>query len=267
MDDSQLSKWRTFACALAQEARTIAVQCRGNMNVSTKVDRSIVTEADHRIQHHICHAIQTRFPSHAVLCEEEATYLREMPNPAEAEFCWVIDPLDGTRNYVRGMPCYCTSIALLKRGQPVVGVIGDMNSSDVYSAVIGKGAWRNDDPIQATGECSLGKPVVSFQPAHKGEAIDRLPPWTKNARVRNLGSTAMHLAYVATGALDGAVCMDCRIWDVAAGYLLVVESGGRMTLGDGSPLFPIDMQGNLTRDVPFVAASLSLHNILTETAS
>lgn len=264
MEPAELTEWRHFACGLADEARVIAAQYRGNMNVATKLDRSVVTDADHAIQHHICHAIKNLDPTHAVLCEEKADYLKDMPRPADSEFCWVIDPLDGTRNYVRGLPSCCTSIALLKGGLPVIGVIGDMNSSDNYSAVTGHGMWLNDQKITVVDANECGKPVVSFQPSHTLLDVDRLPTWTQRVRVRNFGSSAMHLAYVAMGALDGAVCMDCRVWDFAAGYLLVIESGGLMTCGDGDELFPFDMTLDTSRGATFIAARRALHAHLVE---
>ncbi len=264
MDAAQLTEWRHFACGLADEARVIAAQYRGSMNVSTKLDRSVVTDADHAIQQHICHAVKNLDANHAVLCEEKADYLKDMPQPPDSEFCWVIDPLDGTRNYVRGLPSCCTSIALLQNGQPIIGVIGDMNSTDMYSAGAGRGAWLNDQIINAADASECGKPVVSFQPSHKLLDVDRLPAWTQRVRVRNFGSSAMHLAYVATGALDGAVCMDCRVWDFAAGYLLVIESGGLMTCGDGHALFPFDMQEDTGRGATFIAARRALHDQLVE---
>lgn len=267
MADSQHALWCRFAAKLANDARAIAARFRDNMGVSSKLDRSVVTQADHRIQKHMCDAIREQFPTHAVLCEETGDYLSAMPNPHEAEYCWVIDPLDGTRNYVRGIPCCCTSIALLRRGQPIVGVIGDMNTPDIYTAVSGAGACLNDAIIMPPGVCEWSKPVVSFQSPRGGEHVDRLPQWTHDVRTRNMGSTAMHLAYVASGSLDGAVCLDCRLWDFAAGYLLIVESGGRMTRDDGSALFPLDMQGDLSREMTFVAASPPLHARMIESSS
>lgn len=245
----------------------IAAQYRSNMNVSMKSDRSVVTDADHAIQRHICHAVRNLDPTHSVLCEEKADYLGDMPQPSNSEFCWVIDPLDGTRNYVRGLPCCCTSIALLKNGSPIVGVIGDLNSIDIYSAAVGQGIWLNEQSIDSAAASECGKPVVSFQPSHTLIDMDCLPAWTARVRIRNLGSSAMHLAYVATGALDGAVCMDCRVWDFAAGYLLVKESGGRMTGGDGEPLFPFNMGEDTNRGATFIAARPSLHDQLVNPGS
>ncbi|GJM25503.1 MAG: inositol monophosphatase [Phycisphaerae bacterium] len=267
MNAAQLSGFRRFACGLADEARIIAAQFRGNMNVSTKVDRSVVTNADHAIQQHICHAVKNLDPSHAVLCEEKADYLSDMPQPGDTEFCWVIDPLDGTRNYVRGLPSCCTSIALLMNGNPIVGVIGDMNSADIYSASIGQGLRLNELSVDSSPSRESGKPVVSFQPSHTLVDMDQLPAWTMRVRIRNFGSSAMHLAYVATGALDGAVCMDCRVWDFAAGYLLVIESGGRITCGGGKPLFPFDMNEDVNRGATFTAARPALHDQLIEPAT
>ncbi len=264
MTDPQRDQWCRFASELANDARVIAARYRNHMAVSSKMDRSVVTEADHQIQRHMCAAIRDRFPTHAVICEETADYLAQMPSPNEAGFCWVIDPLDGTRNYVRGIPCCCTSIALLEHGQPIVGVIGDMNTPDLYTAIAGQGARLNESILSTAPAHEMGKPVVSFQSPRRGERVDHLPPWTRGVRMRNLGSTAMHLAYVASGALDGAVCLDCRIWDIAAGYLLVVESGGRMTCENGSPLFPLDVHGKLTREMTLVAACPTLHDQLIQ---
>ncbi len=268
MDSDQLMTWRDFACGLADQARVIAAQYRldnrAHMNISVKRDRSVVTDADHAIQQRICHAVKNLDAGHAVLCEESADYLREMPSPTNSEFCWVIDPLDGTRNYVRGLPCCCTSIGLLRNGEPIVGVIGDMNSPDTYSAVMGHGVMLNGQPIDQTTDCVSGKPIVSFQPSHQLTELEEIPSWAGSVRMRNFGSSAMHLLYVATGALDGAVCMDCRIWDYAAGYLLVQESGRVMTHNNGELLFPIAMGDEQAGATGFVAARPDLHRSLVE---
>ncbi len=267
MHNAQLEKWRVFACLLSNQARETAAQYRSNMNVATKLDRSVVTDADHAIQKQICDAVRRLDPTHAVLCEEKADYLSDMPQPVDSQYCWVIDPLDGTRNYVRGLPSCCTSIALLKDGLPIVGVIGDMNSDNTYSAIIGQGIRFNERLLGDLPANEHGKPVVSFQPSHRLTDVEHLPAWAGRVRVRNFGSSAMHLAYVAVGALDGAVCMDCRVWDFAAGYVLVTESGGRMTCGDGDPLFPFDLCCNTNGGATFVAARPNLHAQLLDTST
>ena len=251
-----------FACELAAMAESVAKRTIHNPNVSLKADGSEVTDADIAIQRLVAERVCRCFPDHALVAEEDDPRLATMPAPDKARFCWVVDPLDGTRNYVRGIPLFATSIALLENGKPVVGVIRELITGTLYSAVCGGGAFRDGQRI-AVADCPAGKrPVLSYQPDDAGQAYADTLDMIRSAHIRNLGSTTIHLALVAAGALDGAFGLKAGLWDVAAGAILVEEAGGRITDPDGSPLFPRDMRRATHYHVPFLAAASTLHDHL-----
>ena len=259
MSKEQTDKWLSFATALASAAELLAMTDFRQATVMRKADDSDLTSTDLRIQRMTCERIRDSFPDHAVLCEEEAPYLAEMPAPGAARFCWVIDPLDGTRNYVRGLPIFCTSIALLEDGQPLVGVIRHFVTGRMYTALRGQGAFAGQRRMKVAGSAFDHRSVVTFQPAEDGNTYDLADSWLRRVHVRNLGSTALHLALVADGNVDGALCVENRLWDVAAGGLMIEESGGIITDLSGAPLFPFDLSRDPRRPAPFIAGSPSAH--------
>lgn len=254
----QPSQFMNFARTLAAVGAKISAACLGNVEIARKSDGSHVTQADTAIQSALCERIRSAFSDHAVICEESGAYLADMPSPSSVRYCWVIDPLDGTRNFCRYLPAYCTSIALLDRGVPVVAVIVDHNRYVFYSAIKGQGAFcgaRRLTVAQPEGD----KPVVSFQPSSDGETFVRAASWIGDLHLRSFGSTALHLAFVAEGGLDAALCIENRLWDVSAGALLVTEAGGVITDLDGNPIFPFDLTGDVERFTPFIAGKRSVH--------
>lgn len=255
------AKWMDFAMELSAVAVRISRDRHGNARVDYKPDGSHITEADTEIQAALCERIRIACPTHAVLCEESGAYLADMPPATDAEFCWVIDPLDGTRNYVRSLPAYCTSIALLRHSQPICGVIADHLRCTFYTAVHGQGAFCGSKRLEVAPPADRG-PVVSFQPADDGSTYDQARGWIRDIHLRSFGSTALHLAYVAEGGLDAAVCIENRIWDLAAGALLVTEAGGVVTDLDGHPVLPVDLTRPPDRLTPFIAGEQSTHQRL-----
>jgi myo-inositol-1(or 4)-monophosphatase len=265
MDAQGLEELRAFACGLAAVAAHIATAVTGPQTLMRKADDSEVTEIDLRIQRTLSERISRRFPDHAVLGEEAGDYLAAMPNPATTRWCWVIDPLDGTRNFVRRLPCFATSIALLDHGSPAVGVVGNVSSGETYSAIRGGGARRGDRLMQTADNPFSGRTIVAFQPDEGGQAFDMAAQWFRHVILRNFGSTALHLAMLADGNVDGGLSLTCHLWDIAAGALLVEESGGRITDLDGRPIFPFNMAGDVGRATPFLAGGPATHASLVKT--
>src|SRR5688500_7975342 len=182
--------------------------------------------------------IAERFPSHAVLGEEfEAAGDRD----ANARFCWVIDPIDGTTNYAHGVPIFCASLALEIDGVAMVGAIYDPNRRELFTAERGQGAWLNGSPLRVSSAASLidsllvtGFPYNVHRDA--SELIELFGEFIARARaVRRLGSAAIDLCYVAAGRFEGFWEQKLQPWDVAAGALIVEEAGGRVTTTDGRP--------------------------------
>lgn len=265
--DNQLAQGALeLGTRLATEAAAESLARFGRSRVSFKEDKSVVTEADLAIQARILDAIGEAYPDHAVLAEETIENPQAHANVAGARYCWVVDPLDGTRNYASGLPCFTTSIALLDRGFPIVAVVLEHHVNHLYQATAGGGAALNGKRIGVV-EPPPGDDLLLGTPSSKDElAVSVVSRWagTPAFICRNLGSTAYHLALVARGAFNGAFCMRSKIWDMAAGVLLVTEAGGRITDADGSDGLPFDLSVDANADLPFLAAGPNVHKRLLE---
>ena len=201
----------------------------GKFTVSEKSPANLVTEADLASQKAIHEIIQQEFPDHGFLGEEGLD-----EKSSTSEYRWVIDPLDGTSNYVHRFPYYAVSIALELAGQLIVGVIFDPNRNEMFSAVRGGGAFLNDQPMRPSAVVALSEAmaVASLPIAAKPDnpAISRFLKIMQHAQtVQRTGSAALNLSYVACGRIEAFWSTSLKPWDVAAGALLVEEAGGRVT--------------------------------------
>ncbi len=227
----------------------------GNASVSVKGPADFVTEADLACQDAVVSHLSQRFPSHAFLSEEGALAVR----PSSASHVWILDPLDGTTNYVHQIPFFAVSLALEIRGRLVLGVILDPSLGELFWAAAGEGAFLNGCSIR-TSECeALGDALVSIGlPAQLArdslDAAIMLASAEHCQSLRRTGSAALNLAYLAAGRHDLAWAFTTKPWDVAAGAILLQEAGGTISAPDGGPL---DLQ---THRVPYVAgATAKLH--------
>lgn len=193
---------------------------------SSAVD--LVTEVDKACEAHIVAGIESARPGDAILAEEGGGHESE-----DAEWRWVVDPLDGTTNYAHGYPRFCTSIGVERHGEAAVGVVYDPLLDELFRAVRGGGAFCNDRPIHVSREQALGRALLATGFAYDRRRSDRdnvaeFATFLKEAReVRRDGSAALDLCYVAAGRLDGYWEFKLSPWDVAAGGLVVEEAGGR----------------------------------------
>jgi len=228
-----------LARRLAREAGEIQRQAyEGEHDIGTKsAPVDLVTEVDHRCEALLVETLGRERPGDAVLAEEGSG-----SGDAGAPWRWVIDPLDGTVNYAHGYPRFCVSIGVERAGERVVGVVYDPLLDELYHAVAGSGAFRNDAPIRVTGEDGLGRAMVATGFAYDVQSsfednLDHFAAFVKSARaVRRDGSAALDLCYVAAGRLDGYWELKLHAWDVAAGALIVAEAGGRVSGLDGGPM-------------------------------
>jgi len=229
------SEFLTTAIEAARAAGDVLLEWSKKFTVSEKSRKNLVTEADVAAQETIFRIIHGRFAHHSFLGEEGLVV-----EGASGEFRWIIDPLDGTANYVHQFPYYCVSIALEQNGELITGVVFDPTRGDVFSAVKGQGAFLNGERLQASpcGVLNEAMCVASLPVGSKGDEpqvrqfINALP----NCRsVQRTGSAALNLSYVAAGRLDAYWSGTLKPWDMAAGALLVTEAGGRVTKMDGSP--------------------------------
>jgi len=228
----------TVAVEAAREAGALLLEEQGRVRtVERKEDRSLVSDLDRRCEEMIARRVLAAFPSHAILGEESASRPRA---PEGREWLWVIDPLDGTHNYLRGIPLYAVSIGVVHRGVFAAGVVNVPAEGRLYTAEQGSGAFMNGARIRASDRADLGACSISFDSdirsdfPRKARAIGALGQAVFNLRM--LGSSARSLAMVADGTLDGAVEFGDYPWDFAAGVVLVREAGGIITDAAGGEI-------------------------------
>ena len=198
------------------------------VRISQKQINDYVTEVDHASEAAIIETLLTAYPGHGILAEESGS----QHGAKDSEFVWIIDPLDGTTNFIHGFPVYCVSIALAVRGKIEQAVIYDPSRNDLFTSTKGRGAYLNERRIRVSKRTQLKECLVStgfpFRPGDNfknylsmmGDVMQR------TAGLRRPGAAALDLAYVAAGYTDGFFETGLNIWDVAAGSLLVTEAGG-----------------------------------------
>lgn len=221
---------------------------RKQFKVKEKSRADLVTDADHASQKAVRDHILAKLPQHAFLGEEDCVgkKIDEIRPPANTPPVWIVDPLDGTINYVHDVPAYCVSIGLWAGGEAVVGVILDPRQNELFTAAKGQGAFLNGERIQVSETASLETALVSTGfPANKDAQRRNLKVWADLSPVtrslRRTGSTALNMAYVACGRFDGYWAYDNWPWDVTAGACLIAEAGGTLSTLDGKPFDPFRM--------------------------
>ncbi|PAT38822.1 inositol monophosphatase [Vandammella animalimorsus] len=198
------------------------------VRVSQKQINDFVTEVDTAAEEAIVQTLLGAYPRHGILAEESG---QRHGNP-DAEHVWIIDPLDGTTNFIHGFPVYCVSIALSVKGRIEQAVVYDPSRNDLFTATLGRGAFLNDRRIRVSKRTQLHDCLICTGfPFRKGDDwAQYLQIFTeltqKTAGLRRPGAAALDLAYVAAGFSDGFFETGLNIWDVAAGSLLVTEAGG-----------------------------------------
>jgi myo-inositol-1(or 4)-monophosphatase len=266
LDASNLARLRGLA---EQAARLGGQTARGffgrALAVELKSDRSEVCAADHAAQSAIVGFLQAQSPNTALLAEETLESDAAHRTPARDQVCWVIDPLDGTRNFLRGIPLYACAVAAMAEGWPVAGAIYDPVRDTLYSASLGDGLRVNAqahalDTVRPTG--MNPKPVIAIPSSPRGASAVRAHRWLDRFVCRSFGSTALELAWVAAGLLDAALFANARLWDLAAGWILVTATGAHMTTPDGAALFPLDVAQYHGEELPALAGSIGLHEQL-----
>lgn len=244
-------------CA-AKAGEWIKTKLGNHTSLSIKYSaQDLVTEVDKGAETMIRNLVGTHFPHHSFLGEEgvepgpEAS-TKALQSVQDAEYLWIVDPVDGTTNFVHGFPFFSVSIALAYRGEVIVGVVYDPMRDELFVAEKGKGAYVRGRRMAVSGETTLRDSLLATGfPADPHYALplnmkqlQALVPQVRN--IRSSGSAALHMAYVASGRLSGFWENGLNAWDLAAGALLVKESGGTVT----------DMQGNAYHlGVRHVAAS------------
>ena len=199
-----------------------------SVRVSKKMENDFVTEVDQASENTIIETLLNAYPDHGILAEESG---RTHGNP-DAEHVWIIDPLDGTTNFIHGFPFYCVSIALQSRGRLEQAVVYDPTRNDLFTSTRGRGAFLNDRRLRVSKRIRLKECLISTGfPFRDGDDFNAYlsmmsQVMTRTAGLRRPGAAALDLAYVAAGFSDGFFETGLHPWDMAAGALLITEAGG-----------------------------------------
>ena len=234
---------------------------RGNQAVRLKADGSEVSDADEAAQFAVIEHILAHRPDDAILAEEgdAADASARRTPPSDGVLSWIIDPIDGTRNYVRGIPIYAVSVGVMHGGSPLAGAVFLPERDELYSANGVAGLLLNGQsppptPYATEARRAQRKPLAGVPSSWHGAAEGFVREWVSRVKVRNLGSIAVHLAMVAAGQMEAALMSDSRLWDIAAGWLLIKSTGGMMTTLDGEEVFPFDVGKYAGEPIPCLAS-------------
>ena len=250
----------------AKTGGEVLLQWLGKVKAREKGPRDLVTEADIASQNAIRDVVLSRFPSHQFVGEEDGPEVEFQAdgNRAQigAEFRWIVDPLDGTVNYVHGMPSFATSVALQRGSEVIVGSVFDPVADECFTATQGGGAMLNGKSISTSDCATLNEALVaaSFSPnvPRDSDEVKRfIEVLSECQALRRLGSAALNLSYLAAGRLDAYWATSVKPWDVAAGWLIVAEAGGNMTALNGGAF-------ELDRPEFVAAATPQLHRHLLD---
>ena len=202
------------------------------LNIEEKGRNDFVTDIDRKAEQEVIYHLKKAYPDHCFKCEESG----EQGNP-DSDYQWIIDPLDGTTNFLHGIPHFAVSIACTYKGQLAHAVIVDPVKREEFTASKGKGATLNDRRIRVSDRGGLDGALIGTGIPFNGFALENIDPFlacmrevaSKTAGIRRPGSAALDLAYVAAGRFDGFWEMNLKPWDMAAGILLVKEAGGMIS--------------------------------------
>ncbi len=220
-----------IAIKAARNAGTVISRASVDLDritVNTKGPSDFVTEVDHAAEAAIIDTLLDAYPGHAILAEESG----RAHGAKDSEYVWIIDPLDGTTNFIHGLPMYCVSIALSFRGQLQQGVVYDPARNDLFIASKGRGAFLNDRRLRVSKRNRMNDALIGTGfPFRQGDDFKRYMEMLGTvmqacAGVRRPGSAALDLCHVAAGAYDGFFEPGLSPWDMAAGALMVTEAGG-----------------------------------------
>jgi myo-inositol-1(or 4)-monophosphatase len=225
------------------------------LEVRAKRANDFVTQVDRAAEQAVIEVVRKAYPDHGILAEESGEL-----RGASAEYCWVIDPLDGTTNFIHGFPQYCVSIAIQQGGKSVHAVVYDPSKNELFTASRGRGAFLNDRRIRVTRCRRLEDALVGT--GFPFRELGRLEQYMgqlgrmmgSSSGVRRAGAAALDLAYVAAGRLDAFWEMGLSPWDMAAGALLISEAGG--LVGDFSGESGYLESGDIAASTPKVFTEL-----------
>ncbi len=261
-----------YVAELARTAGELVLRQYGQVQRLTKTHSATtaeaVTEADRASQRLIVAGLRKRFPDDGIIGEENETgdaITFECPNPGGRN--WVIDPIDGTNNFINGLGNFAVCIGLLDAGMPVLGVVYDVTRDQLYSACSGAGAWLGSKRLLAA-TTPLSESSILMLTSNLLDPRGRFPKWASrwleqtDWKIRMLGSAALEAVSTAAGIAHAAVTVNGKLWDCVAPAAIVLEAQGRVTSLAGDPIFPFNLDGYAGAKVPFLSGGTAAHATL-----
>lgn len=250
-----------IAIQAARQASKVILRFEDQMDkvsISEKNENDLVTQVDHLSEEVIIEQIRKSYPAHTILAEESGMHKQEAQN---SEYCWIIDPLDGTKNFVHGFPQYAISIALMHKNALMLAVVYDPIRQDLFTATKGQGAYLNSRRIRVSQtkkleDALLGTGFPFRDKQHIKPYLNTFQNiFPRVSGIRRAGAAALDLAYVAAGKLDGFWEASLKPWDMAAGVLLIKEAGGIVS--------DFHNEGNFIDSGNIIAGNPRIHKELT----
>lgn len=256
-----LNQELVFAIDLARGAGRIAIEHYGKVRRLTKRGEEAVTDADRACQRYIVEGVRWAFPTDGIVGEENDTgdaITFDCPDPNGR--VWVIDPIDGTNNFVAGFGYFAVCIGRMDKGVPVLGVVLDVTRGQVYAAARGVGVTLDGQPIKALDSPLSASSVLMMTSnvlTEKGTTPQWAVRWIGQTvwKIRMGGSAALDAMQVASGVAHGSVTTNGKLWDIAAPAAILLESGAKLTDLKGGEIFPFDLRSYSGAKVPFLASA------------
>lgn len=265
LEQKDLSRILETAIVAARLAGQRAMEEIDYTKTSLKSASELVTQTDARCQKIIIDRIKENYPDHGFIGEEgDGGKLFKQPPRGEDLLWWVIDPIDGTNNFSHRMLLFAVSIGIMYEGEPIVGVIFEPATDSMFTAVVGGEAQLNGRRITAS-DVAMDKFTSVGLDSHFDEGV---PAWTceliQKTRFRNLGTTALQLAYVAKGSMIATIANTPKLWDFAAGLVIAEAAGAVTTDWQGQRILPIDLDQYSGQPFSILTASEKVHPQIVE---
>jgi myo-inositol-1(or 4)-monophosphatase len=261
-----------FTIELARGAGGIVLSHYGKVERLTKTHiattAEAVTDADRASQRYIVSGLRRRYPNDGIVGEESETGTSitfDVRDPMGR--VWVIDPIDGTNNFIAGLGNFAVCIGLMDKGRPVLGVVYDVTRDLVYSAAAGEGAWLGNHELHVRPTPMNDSSMIMLT-SNLIDKSGRCPDWAcrlisqTDWKIRMIGSAALEAIAVAAGVAHGAITVNGKLWDCIAPAAVVLEAGGTVTDLSGSEIFPFDLTNYQGAKTPFLAAGPAAHPTL-----
>ena len=265
IDDQTASKYMSIAIGAARIAGAEALSQMDSIQCHMKNGDEVVTQADPICQNLIIEYIARKYPEHGILAEEgeDGRLFKKKPD-CDEDIWWIIDPIDGTNNYCHRVLNFSVSIGLFKDGMPLLGVIYIPASDTIFTGIVGKGSTCNSMEISCGKEGVNNREAIAIDSYWDNGIPDKLMRLIDESRLRNFGSTAMHLAYVSMGGFVGVVVNRNKLWDLAAGAAILYAAGGKITTHQNEEILPIDVGSYEGEKLRYLAANPVAHEELLE---